>query len=101
MFACPLSARECKYRELQDKAGQKMTITAKIEEIEPDEDDEKAVWVTLNNTATDHCYTFLSGVPKSALGGCKTGKTVTATGKVAERFDAWWGLEKVSAIKCD
>ena len=25
---------------------------------------------------------------------------VTATGNVYERMDAWWGLEKVTAISC-
>lgn len=96
----PLAARECKYRELQDKAGEKMTITAKIDMIEPEEDDPKAVWITLDNSAADHCLTFLTGVPKPSLGTCKEGKQITATGKVYERMDAWWGLEKVSSISC-
>ena len=25
---------------------------------------------------------------------------ITATGKVYERMDAWWGLEKVTGISC-
>jgi len=98
--AAPLSARECKYRELQDKAGEKMTITAKIDMIEPEEDDPKAVWVTLDNSAADHCLTFLTGVPKPAVGKCHAGQQITATGKVYERMDAWWGLEKVTGISC-
>lgn len=96
----PALARECKYRELQDKAGQKMTITAKIDMIEPEEDDPKAVWITLDNSAADHCLTFLTGVPKPSLGRCKAGEQITATGKVYERMDAWWGLEKVTGISC-
>lgn len=95
-----LSARECKYRELQDKAGEKVTMTAKIDMVEPEEDDPKAVFITLDNSAADHCFTFLTGVPKPTLGTCKAGKIVTATGKVYERMDAWWGLEKVTAISC-
>ena len=94
------SARECTYRELADKVGEKMTITAKIESIEPDEDDPKAAWITLDNSAADHCLTFLSGIPKPQLGSCKAGKQVTATGKVLERMDAWWGLEKVTGLAC-
>jgi hypothetical protein len=100
LATAPLTARQCKYREMQGVAGEKMTMTAKIEMIEPDEDDPKTVWVTLDNSAADHCLTFLTGVPKSALGTCKEGKTVTATGKVYERMDAWWGLNKVTAISC-
>jgi hypothetical protein len=33
----PLSARVCKYHELADKEGQKVTMTARIDAIEPDE----------------------------------------------------------------
>ena len=95
-----LSARECKYRELQDKAGEKVTMTAKIDMVEPEEDDPKAVFITLDNSAADHCFTFLTGVPKPALDTCKAGEIVTATGKVYERMDAWWGLEKVTTISC-
>jgi hypothetical protein len=98
--AQPLSARECTYRELQSRAGEKMTMTAKIDMIEPEEDDPKAVFVTLDNSATDHCLTFLTGVPKAAVKGCKDGAQITATGKVYERMDAWWGLEKVTGISC-
>ena len=103
MVACasvPLAARECKYRELQDKVGEKITMTAKIDMVEPEENDPKAVFITLDNSAADHCFTFLTGVPKPSLGSCKAGQTVTATGKVYERMDAWWGLEKVTAISC-
>lgn len=96
----PLSARECKYRELQGKAGEKVTMTAKIDMVEPEEDDPKAVFITLDHSAADHCFTFLSGVPKPSLGSCKAGNTVTATGKVYERMEAWWGLVKVTAISC-
>lgn len=96
----PLAARECKYRELQDKAGEKMTVTAKIDMIEPDEDDPKTSWITLDNSAADHCLTFLTGVPKPSLGNCKAGSQITATGKVYERMDAWWGLEKVTGVSC-
>jgi hypothetical protein len=96
----PLAARQCKYREMQEVAGEKMTITAKIDELEPDEDDPKTVWVTLNNSAADHCLTFLTGVPKASAAKCKAGQQVTATGKVYERMDAWWGLNKISAISC-
>ncbi|MCK9911215.1 hypothetical protein MXD81_18840, partial [Microbacteriaceae bacterium K1510] len=80
--------------------GEKMTMTAKIEMIEPEEDDPKAVWITLDNSAADHCLTFLTGVPKPAVGKCKAGQQITATGKVYERMDAWWGLEKVTGISC-
>lgn len=100
MAAQPLSARECKYRELQSKLGEKMTMTAKIDMIEPEEDDAKAVFVTLDHSAADHCLTFLTGVPKAAVKGCKVGAQITATGKVYERMDAWWGLEKVTGIAC-
>ncbi|MEO8421718.1 MAG: hypothetical protein ABI457_11030, partial [Hyphomicrobium sp.] len=75
----PTSARECKYRELQDKVDEKVTMTAKIDMVEPEEDDPKAVFITLDNSAADHCFTFLTGVPKSAAGSCKAGKSVTAT----------------------
>ena len=98
--ASPLAARECKYRELQSLVGEKMTMTAKIDMIEPEEDDPKAVWITLDNSSFDHCLTFLTGVAKPALGKCKVGQQITATGKVYERMDAWWGLEKVTGISC-
>ena len=98
--AAPASARECRYRELQGVVGEKMTMTAKIDAIEPEEDDPKAVWITLDNSAADHCLTFLTGVPKSAIGKCRAGQQVTATGKVYERMDAWWGLEKVTGVSC-
>ncbi len=98
--SAPLSARQCKYRELQSKVDEKVTMTAKIDMVEAEENDPKAVFITLDNTAADHCFTFLTGVPKSALGSCKAGKTVTATGRVYERMDAWWGLQKVTAITC-
>lgn len=99
--AVPASARECKYRELQGVVGEKMTMTAKVDAIEPDEDDPKAsLWITLDNSAADHCLTFLSGVPKASLGKCKVGQQISATGKVVERMDAWWGLEKVTGITC-
>jgi len=96
----PLAARQCKYREMQGVAGEKMTMTAKIEMMEPDEDDPKTVWVTLDNSAADHCLTFLTGVPKAALAKCKAGQQITATGKVYERMDAWWGLNKVKDVSC-
>jgi hypothetical protein len=95
-----VSARECTYRELADKVGEKMTISAKIDAVEPEEDDPKSVWITLDNSGADHCLTFLTGIPKPQLGNCKAGKQITATGKVLERMDAWWGLEKVTGITC-
>lgn len=98
--AAPLAARQCKYREMQGVAGEKMTVTAKIDGMEPDEDDPKTVWVTLDNSAADHCLTFLTGVPKAALVKCKAGQQITATGKVYERMDAWWGLNKVAGVSC-
>ena len=98
--AAPLAARQCKYREMQGVAGEKMTITAKIDSMEPDEDDPKTVWVTLDNSAADHCLTFLTGVPKAALATCKAGQQITGTGKVYERMDAWWGLNKVTGVSC-
>ena len=98
--SAPLAARQCKYRELQSKVDEKVTMTAKIDMVEPEENDSKAVFITLDNTAADHCFTFLTGVPKSAVGSCKAGGLVTATGKVYERMDAWWGLQKVTAISC-
>ena len=97
----PLAARQCKYREMQGVAGEKMTITAKIDSMEPDEDDPKTVWVTLDNSAADHCLTFLTGVPKAAVAKCKAGQQITATGKVYERMDAWWGLNKVKDVSCN
>ncbi|MEI9902191.1 MAG: hypothetical protein WDN31_21255 [Hyphomicrobium sp.] len=100
VVAGPVAARECKYRELQSMVGEKMTMTAKIDTIEPEEDDPKAVWVTLDNSAADHCLTFLTGVPKPAVSKCRAGQQITATGKVYERMDAWWGLEKVTGISC-
>jgi hypothetical protein len=101
LIAAPLAARQCKYREMQGVAGEKMTITAKIDSMEPDEDDPKTVWVTLDNSAADHCLTFLTGVPKAALAKCKAGQQITATGKVYERMDAWWGLNKVTGVSCN
>ena len=98
--AAPLAARQCKYREMQGVAGEKMTITAKIDSMEPDEDDPKTVWVTLDNSAADHCLTFLTGVPKATIAKRKAGQQVTATGKVYERMDAWWGLNKVTGVSC-
>ena len=98
--AAPLAARQCKYREMQGVAGEKMTITAKVDSMEPDEDDPKTVWVTLDNSAADHCLTFLTGVPKAALTKCKAGQQITGTGKVYERMDAWWGLNKVTGVSC-
>ena len=98
--ATPLAARQCKYREMQGVAGEKMTITAKIDSMEPDEDDPKTVWVTLDNSAADHCLTFLTGVPKAAVAKCKPGQQITATGKVYERMDAWWGLNKLTGVNC-
>jgi hypothetical protein len=100
LAAAPLSARQCKYRELQSQVDEKVTMTAKIDMVEPEEDNPKAVFITLDNTAADHCFAFLTGVPKSAVGSCKAGGTVTATGRVYERMDAWWGLQKVTAISC-
>jgi hypothetical protein len=100
LSAAPSSARMCKYRELQSVQGEKMTMTARIDMIEPEEDDPKAVWITLDNTAADHCLTFLTGVPKPAIGNCRAGQQITATGRVYERMDAWWGLEKVTGITC-
>ena len=100
LAAAPLSARQCKYRELQSKVDEKVTMTAKIDMVEAEENDPKAVFITLDNTKTDHCFTFLTGVPKSAAGSCKAGGIVTATGRVYERMDAWWGLQKVTAISC-
>jgi hypothetical protein len=99
--AAPLSARECRYHELADKEGEKVTMTAKIDAVEPEEDDAKAVFITLDNSQADHCFAFLSGVPKPALGNCKEGKTVTATGKVYGKMEAWWGLQKVTALTCN
>jgi hypothetical protein len=98
--AAPLAARQCKYREMQGVAGEKMTITAKIDAMEPDEDDPKTIWVSLDNSSADHCLTFVSGVPKAAVAKCKAGQQVTATGKVYERMDAWWGLNKVTGVSC-
>src|SRR3990170_4521590 len=89
LAAAPLSARQCKYRELQSKVDEKVTMTAKIDMVEAEENDPKAVFITLDNTTADHCFTFLTGIPKSALGSCKSGKSVTATGRVYERMDAW------------
>lgn len=93
-------ARECKYGELADQDGQKVTMTAKISAVEPEEDDPKQVFITLDNTAADHCFSYLAKLPKSLLGNCAAGKTVTATGKVFARMEAWWGLEKVTSITC-
>jgi hypothetical protein len=56
-------------------------VTAKIDMVEPEEDDPKTVFITLDNSGADHCFAFVSGVPKPSLGSCKAGKTVTATGQ--------------------
>ena len=101
MFAASsLSARECNFGELGDKAGEAATLTAKIKEIEAQEDNPKQLFITLNNEGTDHCFSFIMGLPKSALGNCAVGKTVTATGKIHEGMDAWWGLDSVKSVKC-
>ena len=50
LAAAPLSARQCKYRELQSKLDEKVTMTAKIDMVEPEENDPKAVFITLDNT---------------------------------------------------
>ncbi len=98
--ASSLSARECKFRELADQEGQRATMTARIEGIEPAEDNPKQLFITVDNTGTDHCFSFITGLPKASLGNCAVGKTATATGKVHAGMDAWWGLEKVTSIKC-
>jgi len=102
LAAMPADARVCKYRELADIAGEKVTLSARIDQIDPDEDDPaKQIYITLDNSAADHCYAYIAGVPKTAAQKCKAGRIVTATGRVSERFDAWWGLEKISAITCN
>ena len=98
--ASSLSARECKFGELADKAGEAATLTAKIKEIEPQEDNPKQLFITVENEGTEHCFSFITGLPKSALGSCAVGKTVTATGKIHEGMDAWWGLDSVKSVKC-
>ncbi len=95
-----LSAKECKFGELTEQEGRPATITAKIKGIEPQEDNPKQLYLTIDNTGTDHCFSYIGSVPKASLGTCAVGKTVTATGKVQAAMDAWWGLEKVTAIKC-
>jgi len=96
----PIAARECNFGELADKAGEAATLTAKIKEIEAQEDNTKQLFITVDNEGTDHCFSFITGLPKTALGNCAVGKTVTATGKIHEGMDAWWGLESVKSVKC-
>ncbi|HUJ38273.1 MAG TPA: hypothetical protein VLW88_11420 [Hyphomicrobium sp.] len=98
--ASPLAARECNFGELADKAGEAATMTAKIKEIEPQEDNPKQLFITVDNEGTDHCFSFITGLPKAALGNCAVGKTVTATGKIHQEMDAWWGLDSVKSVKC-
>lgn len=100
LSATELSARECNFGELADKAGEPATMTAKIKEIEQQEGNPKQVFITVDSEGTDHCFSFISGLPKSALGNCKVGKTVTATGKIHEGMDAWWGLDSVKSVTC-
>jgi hypothetical protein len=95
-----LSARECTFGELADKEGEPATMTAKIQGVEPSEDNPKQLFITVDNTGTDHCFSFITGLPKASLGNCAVGKTVTATGKIHAGMDAWWGLEKVTSVKC-
>jgi hypothetical protein len=98
--ASPLAARECNFGELADKAGEVATMTAKIQGIEPQEDNPKQLFITVDNNGTDHCFSFITGLPKASLGNCAVGKTVTATGKIHEGMDAWWGLDGVKSVKC-
>ena len=98
--ATPLLARECNFGELTDKAGEAATMTAKIKAIEPQEDNPKQLFITVDNEGTDHCFSFIVGLPKTALGNCAVGKTVTATGKIHQEMDAWWGLDSVKSVKC-
>jgi hypothetical protein len=95
-----LSARECNFGELADKEGEPATMTAKIKEIEQQEDNAKQLFITLDNSGADHCFSFITGLPKAALGSCKVGKAVTATGKIHAGMDAWWGLDSVKSVKC-
>lgn len=95
-----LRAKECQFRELAGKEGLPVTITARITEIHAEEDNPRQLYITVDNTGTDHCFSYLTRVPKSSLGACAVGKTVTATGRVQEGMDAWWGLEKVKSIAC-
>jgi hypothetical protein len=95
-----LSARECTFGELADQEGQVATMTAKIKGVEPEEQNPKQLFITIDNEGTDHCFSFITGLPKSSLGNCAVGKTVTATGKIHAGMDAWWGLEKVTSVKC-
>ena len=85
---------------MQDKAGEKITMTAKIDMVEPEEDDPKAV--SSRSTILPPITASRSSLAcrSSAAGSCKAGQSVTATGKVYERMDAWWGLQKVTAITC-
>ena len=96
-----LSARECTFGELADQEGQVATMTAKIKGVEAQEDNPKQLFITVDNDGTDHCFSFITGLPKASLGDCAVGKTVTATGKVHAGMDAGWGLEKVTSIKCN
>jgi hypothetical protein len=100
LSSASLSARECNFGELADKEGEPATMTAKIKEIEQQEDNAKQLFITLDNGGTDHCFSFITGLPKAALGSCKVGKTVTATGKIHAGMDAWWGLDGVKSVKC-
>ena len=59
-----LSARECNFGELADKEGEPATMTAKIKEIEQQEDNAKQRFITLDNGGTDHCFSFITGLPK-------------------------------------
>lgn len=95
-----LSARECTFGELADKEGEVATMTAKIKGVEAEEQNPKLLFLTVDNDGTDHCFSFITGLPKASLGTCSVGKTVTATGKIHAGMDAWWGLEKVTSIKC-
>jgi hypothetical protein len=95
-----LAARECTFGELADKEGEPATMTAKIQGVEPSEENPKQLFITVDNTGTDHCFSFITGLPKASLGNCAVGKTVTATGKIHAGMDAWWGLEKVTSVKC-
>ena len=95
-----LAARECTFGELADKEGEPATMTATIKGVEQSEDNPKQLFITVDNTGTDHCFSFITGLPKASLGNCAVGKTVTATGKIHAGMDAWWGLEKVTSIKC-
>jgi len=98
-FSSSLCAKECTFNELADQEGQVATMTAKIKGIESAEDNPKQFFITVDNEGTDHCFSFITGLPKASLGNCAVGKTATATGKVHEGMDAWWGLEKVTSIR--